>query len=307
MTDEVLRQRADLERAAAGRTLCDQLAATVQAWGDLPAYSDRDGGPWQTITWRQTREQALLLAAGFAALGLQPGERVALMLPNRVEHVLADYGAVHAGGVPVTFYATLAADQIGYVAADCDARVAVLDGADQLARWQPVLESLPGLRKIIVRDAAACPAGDTYLSWQDFTALGAARLAEAPDEVAGRVASIRPSDPATLLYTSGTTGNPKGVIITHASILYELVTATESGNAPRGAEGVGEDPGRDPGPARRRAGRGKASRGGGGDGYRASIRAELPVRPAHAGRPGRRIRRGRGKRAAADPVAARTG
>jgi len=232
VTDEVLRQRAGLEEAAAGRTLCDQLAATVQAWGDLPAYSDRDGGPWQTITWRQTREQALLLAAGFAALGLQPGERVALMLPNRVEHVLADYGAVHAGGVPVTFYATLAADQIGYVAADCDARVAVLDGADQLARWQPVLESLSGLRKIIVRDAAACPAGDTYLSWQDFTALGAARLAEAPDEVAGRVASIRPSDPATLLYTSGTTGNPKGVIITHASILYELVTATDSGNAP---------------------------------------------------------------------------
>jgi long-chain acyl-CoA synthetase len=232
VTDEVLRQRADLEKAAAGRTLCDQLAATVQAWGDLPAYSDRDGGPWQTITWRQTREQALRLAAGFAALGLQPGERVALMLPNRVEHVLADYGAVHAGGVPVTFYATLAADQIGYMAADCDARVAVLDGADQLARWQPVLESLPGLRKIIVRDAAACPAGDIYLSWQDFTALGAARLAGAPDEVAGRVASIRPSDPATLLYTSGTTGNPKGVIITHASILYELFTATESGNAP---------------------------------------------------------------------------
>ena len=85
-----------------------------------------------------------IVAAGFAALGLQPGERVALMLPNRLEHVLADFGAVHAGGVPVTFYATLAADQIGYMAADCDARIAVLDGAAELARWQPVLASLPG-------------------------------------------------------------------------------------------------------------------------------------------------------------------
>ncbi len=232
MTDEVLRQRAAMEQAAAGRTLCDQLVAAVDSWGDLHAYSDRDGGPWQTITWRQTREQALQLAAGFTALGLQPGERVALMLPNRVEHVLADFGAVHAGGVPVTFYATLAADQVGYMAADCDARIAVLDGAAELARWQPVLDSLPGLKKIIVRDVAACPAGDRYLSWPDFAALGAARLAAAPDEVTSRVGRIRPSDPATLLYTSGTTGNPKGVVITHASILYELVTATDSGNAP---------------------------------------------------------------------------
>ena len=231
MTEEILRERVAFEQAVAGRTLCDQLLATAESWGGLPAYSDRDGGPWQTITWQQTREQALRLAAGFAALGLRPGERVALMLPNRLEHVLADFGAVHAGGVPVTFYATLAADQVGYMAADCDARIAVLDGAAELARWQPVLASLPGLRKIIVRDDDACPAGDLYLSWRDFAALGAERLAAAPDEVASRMAGVRPSDPATLLYTSGTTGTPKGVIITHASILYEVSTATESGNA----------------------------------------------------------------------------
>ncbi len=231
MTDEILRQRAAMQQAVAGRTLCDQLAMTAERWGDLPAYSDRDGGPWQTISWRQTREQALALAAGFAALGLQPGERVALMLANRVEHVLADYGAVQAGGVPVTFYATLAADQVGYMAADCDARIAVLDGAAELARWQPVLDSLPGLKKIIVRDTAACPAGHRYLSWQDFAELGAARLAARPDEVASRAAGIRPQDPVTLLYTSGTTGNPKGVVITHASVMYEVATGTENGNA----------------------------------------------------------------------------
>jgi long-chain acyl-CoA synthetase len=232
VTNQVLEQRTAIEKVAAGRTICDVLLATAQAGGELPAYSDRDGGgPWQTITWQQTRDLALRLAAGFMALGLRSGERVAMMLPNRVEHVLADYGAVHAGGVPVTFYATLAADQIGFVARDCDARIAVLDGAEQLARWQSVLAELPGLKKIIVRDPAACPAGDLYLSWPDFLALGSERLAAAPQEVAGAVAAIRPEDPATLLYTSGTTGNPKGVVITHASILYEVVTATESGNA----------------------------------------------------------------------------
>ena len=232
MTNDVLEQRAAMEREVAGRTLCDALLATAESHADLPAYSDRDGGPWQAISWRQTREQVLQLAAGFIALGLQPGEKVALMLPNRVEHVLADLGAVHAGGVPVTFYATLAPDQIAFMAANCDARIAVLDGAGELARWQPVLAQLPGLRTVIVRDQAACPAGGQFISWPDFRALGEQRHAAAADEVASRVAAIRPDDPVTLLYTSGTTGSPKGVIITHASVLYEVVTASASGNAP---------------------------------------------------------------------------
>ena len=232
MTAEILRQRADMEQAVSdnGDTLCGMLAITARRAGDEPAYSDRDDdGPWQTITWAQIRQRALELAAGLVGLGLQPGERVALMLPNRAEHVLADLGVVHAGGVPVTFYATLAADQIGYVAGDCDARIAVLDGEPQLARWQPVLASLPGLKKIIVRDAAACPSGDQYLTWADFAALGRERLAADPGPVTARIAAIRPEDPVTVLYTSGTTGNPKGVAVTHHSVLYEAATADVTG------------------------------------------------------------------------------
>jgi len=229
----ILARRADLERQAAGRTFCDILAATAQRRADLPAYSDTWTAPgdWQTITWGQTRELALQVAAGFIALGLQPGERVALMLPNCTEHVLCDFGAMHAAGVPVTFYATLAPEQIAYMAANCEARIAVLDGADQLARWQPVLEQIPSLRSIVVRDAAACPAGEPYLTWAGLLELGAARQAEHPAEVAERIAGIRPSDPVTLLYTSGTTGNPKGVVITHGSALYEVLAAEANGTA----------------------------------------------------------------------------
>jgi long-chain acyl-CoA synthetase len=230
VTIEVLRQRAELEDAINGKTICDHLTETAQKWGDLPAFSDRDGdGPWQTITWAQARQQVLELAAGLAALGLQPGERVALMLPNRVEHVLADLAAVHAGGVPVTFYATLATDQIAYMAGDCDARIAVLDGADELRRWQPALAGLPGLKKIIVRDPAACPPGDLFVSWHDFTELGRARYAASPAAIDLLSRGRTPGQPVTLLYTSGTTGNPKGVVITHHSVLYELMTATVSG------------------------------------------------------------------------------
>jgi long-chain acyl-CoA synthetase len=242
VTTEILQQREDIEHAAGGdegRTLCGLLASAVRRRGGEPAYSDRDdGGPWQTITWEQTRQRALELAAGLIGLGLRPGERVALMLPNRVEHVLADLAVVHAGAVPVTFYPTLAADQVGYIADDCDARIAVLDGARELARWQPVLARLPGLKKIIVRDAAVCPAGGRYLTWADFAALGRQRLAVAPGAVAGRVAAIRPEDPVTVLYTSGTTGNPKGVIITHHGVLCQLAAGGAAGFTTEHGRGI---------------------------------------------------------------------
>ena len=236
---EIAAQRGAAGAEWAGKTLCDALAITADRYGELPALSDRDGdGPWQTVSWAQTRQRALDLAAGFAELGLQPGEHVALMLPNRLEHVLADLGVLHAGGIPLTFYATLAPEQIAFMAGDCDATIAVLDGASELARWQQVLSRLPSLRTIIVRDAAACPAEPPYLSWDALAALGAQRHAASPEVVAGRAAGVRPDDPVTLLYTSGTTANPKGVVITHANVLYEVAVNTAGRIAPMHARVV---------------------------------------------------------------------
>ena len=232
MTAQTLQRRAEIEHAAGDRTVCDLLDRTAAESGGFPAFSNEDGDGWQTLTWAQARQRVLELAAGFAALGLAPGERVALMLPNRTEHVLADLGAVHAGGLGVTIYATLAPEQIAFVAGDCDARIAVLDGAAELARWQPVLAQLPGLKTIIVRDAAACPAGEQYLTWDAFAALGKERHAENPGETARRVAEITADDPVALLYTSGTTGNPKGVLLTHRNVGYELACAQGMGLIP---------------------------------------------------------------------------
>ena len=233
MSSDIIRRRAEIEGVTAGRTLCDELRHVAETSGDARAYSDEAGAGagngWQSLTWSQVRQRVLEVAAAFAALGLAPGERVALMLPNRSEHVLADLGAVHAGGLGVTLYATLAPEQIGYVAADCDARIAVLDGAAELARWQPVLDQLPGLTTIIVRDPMACPAGDRYMTWDGLVAVGRERLAADPDEITARMAAIKPGDPLTLLYTSGTTGNPKGVVLTHRNILYEMAAAERMG------------------------------------------------------------------------------
>jgi long-chain acyl-CoA synthetase len=239
VTEYVLDERAAMQRLAGDATMVDLLRRAAQRWPDLPAYADREGtGPWQKLTWSQTRGQALRLAAGFLALGLQPGEKVALMLPNRLEHVLADLGAMHAGAVPVTFYPTLAPDQVAYIAADCDARIVVLDGAAELARWRPVLAGLPGVRHVIVRDAAACPDEAPFRSWASFAALADARWDELAGEVEARLAAIAPGDPLTLLYTSGTTGRPKGVLLTHASLTYQLACFQESGSARENARWV---------------------------------------------------------------------
>jgi long-chain acyl-CoA synthetase len=227
MSSEIAQRRAEIEDAIAGRTLCDELRQVAETSGDADAYSDEagDGTGWQSLTWKQARQRVLEAAAGFAAVGLAPGERVVLMLPNRAEHVLADLAAVHAGGVGATLYATLAPEQIAYVAADCNARIAVLDGAAELDRWQPILDQLPGITRVIVRDRSACPAGEMFMTWDDLVALGRERLAAQPGEITARVAAIKPDDPAALLYTSGTTGNPKGVLLTHRNILFEIVAA----------------------------------------------------------------------------------
>ncbi|MEV4477545.1 AMP-dependent synthetase/ligase [Nonomuraea sp. NPDC049504] len=221
---EVLDVRAEILREIAGRTVCEQLANAAEQHDDAPAYSDPEGDGWRTLTYAEARTRVLEIAAGFAALGLRPGEPVALMMVNRSEHVLADLGAVHAGGVGCTIYSTFAPDQIAFVAGDVGARYAVLGGPAELARWEPVLDRLDGLRKIIMLDGA--PAGDRFMTWDAFLGLGREHLAADPGAVEARWRAVTPGDVATVLYTSGTTGTPKGVPLTHTNIFYE-VAATD--------------------------------------------------------------------------------
>ncbi|NUP76747.1 MAG: long-chain fatty acid--CoA ligase [Nonomuraea sp.] len=221
---EVLEVRAEIEREIAGRTVCEQLRQVAAEHPDAPAYSDPEGDGWATLTYGQARRRILEIAAGFAALGLERGDPVAIMMVNRSEHVLADLGAVHAGGVGCTVYSTFAPDQIAFVADDVGARYAVLGGPAELARWQPVLDRLDGLRKIIMLDGA--PDDERFLSWADFLDLGRARLAADEEAVEARSRAVAPADVVTVLYTSGTTGMPKGVPLTHTNVFYE-VAATD--------------------------------------------------------------------------------
>ncbi|MFI7039689.1 AMP-dependent synthetase/ligase [Microbispora rosea] len=219
----VIEERAAIEQEIAGRTVCEQLRWAAQEHPDSPAYSDPAGDGWTTLTYAEARGRVLQIAAGYAALGLRPGDAVALMLVNRSEHVLADLGAVHAGGVPCSIYATFAPEQVAYVARDVGARIAVLGGPADLARWEPVLGELPALTRIVMLEGA--PEGDErFLSWEAFLKLGADALAADRAAVDARWRAVTAEDTLAVLYTSGTTGNPKGVPLTHANVLFEIVT-----------------------------------------------------------------------------------
>ncbi|MFC7385679.1 AMP-dependent synthetase/ligase [Sphaerisporangium rhizosphaerae] len=219
----VLAERREIEQEIAGHTICEQLKVTAERFPDAPAYSDRSGDGWTTLTYSQARRRVLAIAAGLAELGLGRGEAVALMMVNRTEHVLADLGAVHAGGVACSIYATFAPDQVAFVARDVNAKIAVLGGAADLARWTPILDEVPGLRKVIV--LSDCPEGDLFISWDDFLALGERALAADPAAAEARAAEVSADDVLTVLYTSGTTGNPKGVPLTHANICFEVAVS----------------------------------------------------------------------------------
>ena len=145
--------RARIEQESRGRTLIDALADTVARYADEPAYSDKhhvpEGESWRTLTWTEVRERALDVAAGLIGLGVQPGDTVAIMATNRIEHVLADIGAVHAAATPMSIYNTLSPEQVAYVAGHAKPTVAFLENADHLARWQKAIDASGSLRKVV--------------------------------------------------------------------------------------------------------------------------------------------------------------
>ncbi|QBI54085.1 AMP-dependent synthetase/ligase [Streptomonospora litoralis] len=246
-TSGVLRARQDVENEIEGRTLVDWLRQAAEEHGHLPALSQRapegTGAEWTTLTWAEYRRAALETAAALIAHGLRPTDVVALMLPNRPEHLVADMGAVHAGGVPLTVYATFAPEQIEFVARDCGAAVAVLEGAAELERWRPALERLPGLHTVVLLDAGAVPAepdgtGTAFISWSQFRETGRSRYAADPGAVHERMAALRPEDDATLLYTSGTTGDPKGVPETHHQVLFQSTITLRASPLPVGGSSI---------------------------------------------------------------------
>ena len=229
MTEDVLAHRTRIEGLVGARTLIDCLAETAAKFADDAAYSDKHVGVgedgWRTLTWSEARELALDVAAALVEAGVEIGDTVAIMATNRIEHLAADMGAVHAAATPMSIYNTLSPEQVVFIAGEARPKVVIVETNDHLQRWA---EALDGVVKIVVIDPIATPEGDEYVDWETFVAAGKDYRTTHQGEMQARQQALDPDAPATILYTSGTTGNPKGVVLTHHNVVYEALSTLEA-------------------------------------------------------------------------------
>lgn len=205
------------------------LPDTFPAWvfhhakvrGSRPAMREKDLGIWQTITWSQVATNARQLAHGLARLGVVKGQHVAIVGENRPRLYLAMMAAQMLGAIPVPLYQDAVAQEMLYVLQDAEVRVAVVEDQEQVDKMLEVGPECPAMQHIVYDD----PRGlrnyneSKIMAFDALLDMGAQHAAENPGFLDGILSGIRSDDPAAMFYTSGTTGKPKGVVLTHHSLI----------------------------------------------------------------------------------------
>ncbi len=205
------------------QTIVERFHERVRNHPDAVALKAQAGESWRDITWGDYGRSVRMTGKGLLALGLANGDKMALLSGNRPEWHIADIGCLSVGAATAPIYVTNSPDQVRHVIDDSDSKVVVVENTDQLEKVLKVREQLPKLEKVVVFDGYKGDADpNLVMTWDDFLSAGDAVDDKRFDEA---VKSVKPEDLATFVYTSGTTGNPKGVMLTHSNIWW---TATHS-------------------------------------------------------------------------------
>ena len=202
--------------------IADLLQRAAAEYGDRAAVTYKEGGTWTTRSYASVGDTVRELSKGLMALGVQKGDKVSILGNTRPEWTYYDFAALSAGAVVVPIYQTNSPEECQYVLADSDAKVVVVEDAEQLAKVRAVRDTLPQLEHVVLMVGEA----DDALS----TAAVVERGAVVPDaDWVARYESVTGEDICTFIYTSGTTGPPKGCVISHANYraMVDMVVAED--------------------------------------------------------------------------------
>jgi long-subunit acyl-CoA synthetase (AMP-forming) len=195
----------ELHAAVEGQTLGTEFLRTVERASAQVALREKaPDGSWVEKTFAQYADGVAAAAAGLRAAGVEPGDRVVLMMRNIVDFHIVDLAAVFCGATPISIYNSSSPEQVAYLAGHCEAKVAVVEDDGFHERFLKVREELPALGEIV----NLAQGGRDQLAGHGTLDLREAAEAVTPDTL------------ATVIYTSGTTGPPKGVMISHHNVVY---------------------------------------------------------------------------------------
>jgi long-chain acyl-CoA synthetase len=207
------------------KTIADLIGLAAEQYGDATAIRYRQDGEWTDVSFATVGEIASEITRGLIDLGIERGDRVALLGNTRPEWTYSSFGITGTGATVVPIYPSNAPDECHWVVSDSGSRAIVVEDATQLAKIEEVRDRLPLLEHVIVMDPGGADIGDAI----SLDAVRERGRALDPSVAAERIAAVTPDDPYTFIYTSGTTGNPKGCVLLHSNYrsVLDMVGARE--------------------------------------------------------------------------------
>ena len=200
------------------KTICNHVARFKDRAKKTTAVQYKKDEVWKSLSWPEFYDQIESIACGLISIGIQKGTRVTILSSTRLEWSVCDHAIMGVGAITVPIYQTATAEDMKFILNNSESEVIFIENKALLKIYQQVSNQCPSIKKVITFEAT----GNTdknVITWSDFFALGAQERMSHQTEFQKRCAESKLSDIATLLYTSGTTGTPKGVVLTHEQIM----------------------------------------------------------------------------------------
>jgi long-chain acyl-CoA synthetase len=209
-------------------SLPDMIRRTASTQPNKALFWGKEQGAWIPWTWGAVWNQTLLFSAAAVAMGMEEGQRAAVFAANRPEWFIADFGIQSLGGISVPVYMHANEEQARFILDHCDAQFVVVDTPERMEVVCSIWEHLPNLKKVICAGNIEIPDDPRVVSFRDFLSSGDGADARAAAKRA--CSAVKRSDVCTISYTSGTTGVPKGVMLTHENFLFVMASVLDYGH-----------------------------------------------------------------------------